>query len=237
MISFKDVNKWFGDLHVLKDINLTVAKGEVVVVCGPSGSGKSTLIRCINRLEPIQGGELVVDDMNVHANMLIIQPTLHPLLHMWYGEREIVTVGWLSAQHRELDPELSTDSRPYHRHKRLLPLEPGEPTEIPWASALRRFSKQSPNMLLYWEAIKTACMDGYRVFDFGRSSPDSGPFRFKQQWGARPLELHWYYRIFDGCIPDVSPTNPKYTALVGCWKRLPLPVANMVGSWITRSLP
>jgi predicted acyl esterase len=71
-----------------------------------------------------------IDDMNVHANMLIVQPTLHPLLHMWYGEREIVTVGWLSAQHRELEPELSTDSRPYHRHKQLLPLEPGKPTEI-----------------------------------------------------------------------------------------------------------
>jgi len=66
MISFKNVNKWFGELHVLQDINLEVAQGEVVVVCGPSGSGKSTLIRCINRLEPIQKGELVVDNMNVH---------------------------------------------------------------------------------------------------------------------------------------------------------------------------
>ncbi len=66
MISFKNVNKWFGDLHVLKHINLEIEKGEVVVVCGPSGSGKSTLIRCINRLEPIQEGELVVDGMKVH---------------------------------------------------------------------------------------------------------------------------------------------------------------------------
>jgi polar amino acid transport system ATP-binding protein len=66
MISFKNVNKWFGDLHVLNSINLEVEKGEVVVVCGPSGSGKSTLIRCINRLEPIQEGELIVDDMKVH---------------------------------------------------------------------------------------------------------------------------------------------------------------------------
>lgn len=66
MISFKNVNKWFGELHVLRDINLDVAHGEVVVVCGPSGSGKSTLIRCINRLEPIQKGELIVDGMKVH---------------------------------------------------------------------------------------------------------------------------------------------------------------------------
>jgi polar amino acid transport system ATP-binding protein len=66
MISFKNVNKWYGDLHVLNKIDLEVEKGEVVVVCGPSGSGKSTLIRCINRLEPIQEGELTVDGMKVH---------------------------------------------------------------------------------------------------------------------------------------------------------------------------
>ena len=66
MISYKNVNKWFGELHVLNNINLEVEQGEVIVVCGPSGSGKSTLIRCINRLEPIQEGELVVDGMAVH---------------------------------------------------------------------------------------------------------------------------------------------------------------------------
>ena len=66
MISYKNVNKWYGELHVLNKIDLEVEKGEVIVVCGPSGSGKSTLIRCINRLEPIQEGELVVDGMAVH---------------------------------------------------------------------------------------------------------------------------------------------------------------------------
>ena len=65
MIRFKHVNKWFGDLHVLQDINLHVTEGEVVVVCGPSGSGKSTLIRCINRLEPIQKGEIIVDGQSL----------------------------------------------------------------------------------------------------------------------------------------------------------------------------
>jgi polar amino acid transport system ATP-binding protein len=63
MVEFRNVNKWFGSLHVLKDINLQIAAGEVVVVCGPSGSGKSTLIRCINRLEQIQSGEIIVDGL------------------------------------------------------------------------------------------------------------------------------------------------------------------------------
>ena len=61
MIEFRKVNKWFGSLHVLEDIDLTIEAGKVVVVCGPSGSGKSTLIRCINRLETIQSGDIIVD--------------------------------------------------------------------------------------------------------------------------------------------------------------------------------
>ena len=65
MIKFKNVNKWFKELHVLNDINLEVKKGEVVVVCGPSGSGKSTLIRTVNQLEKIQSGEIWVGGVNV----------------------------------------------------------------------------------------------------------------------------------------------------------------------------
>ena len=70
MIEFKNVNKWFGDLHVLQNIDLDISKGEVIVVCGPSGSGKSTLIRCINGLEPIQEGELIVEDTHVHNSKI-----------------------------------------------------------------------------------------------------------------------------------------------------------------------
>jgi ABC-type polar amino acid transport system ATPase subunit len=65
MIEFRKVNKWFGSLHVLKDIDLLIKAREVVVVCGPSGSGKSTLIRCINKLERIQNGEIIVDGMSL----------------------------------------------------------------------------------------------------------------------------------------------------------------------------
>ena len=65
VIEFHQVNKWFGSLHVLRDIDLKIGAGEVVVICGPSGSGKSTLIRCINRLEAIQSGELTVDGMSL----------------------------------------------------------------------------------------------------------------------------------------------------------------------------
>ncbi len=66
MITLRNVNKWFGSHHVLKDVDLQVDEGEVLVICGPSGGGKSTLIRCINRLEPIQAGTIVVDGIAVH---------------------------------------------------------------------------------------------------------------------------------------------------------------------------
>ncbi|MEK9881017.1 MAG: ATP-binding cassette domain-containing protein, partial [Paracoccaceae bacterium] len=60
-ISINEMNKWYGSFHALRDIDLTVNRGERIVICGPSGSGKSTLIRCINALEEHQRGEIVVD--------------------------------------------------------------------------------------------------------------------------------------------------------------------------------
>ena len=68
IIQIKDVNKWFGDFQVLKDIDLEVAQKQKIVVCGPSGSGKSTLIRCINRLEEHQKGKIVVDGVELTEN-------------------------------------------------------------------------------------------------------------------------------------------------------------------------
>jgi len=65
IIEIKNLNKWYGDFHVLKDINLNVKKGEIIVVCGPSGSGKSTMIRCINYLEQFQEGSINVDGIDV----------------------------------------------------------------------------------------------------------------------------------------------------------------------------
>jgi general L-amino acid transport system ATP-binding protein len=68
-IEMRNVNKWFGDFHVLKDINMAVERGERIVVCGPSGSGKSTLVRCINRLEEHQEGDIVVDGVELTSDL------------------------------------------------------------------------------------------------------------------------------------------------------------------------
>ncbi|MES0100507.1 amino acid ABC transporter ATP-binding protein [Mesorhizobium sp. M0019] len=69
MIEAKAVSKWYGDFRALKDINLTVHKGERIVICGPSGSGKSTLIRCFNRLEAHQEGDITVNGVALHGKM------------------------------------------------------------------------------------------------------------------------------------------------------------------------
>ena len=74
IIEFSKVNKWFGEFHVLRDIDLSVAKGERIVVCGPSGSGKSTLIRCVNRLEEHQSGVLKVDGTELTDDVKSIEP-------------------------------------------------------------------------------------------------------------------------------------------------------------------
>jgi len=66
IIEMKDINKWYGEYHALKNVNFNVKQGEVVVICGPSGSGKSTLIRCINRLEEIEEGQLIVDGEDLY---------------------------------------------------------------------------------------------------------------------------------------------------------------------------
>ncbi|MEM6622201.1 MAG: amino acid ABC transporter ATP-binding protein [Pseudomonadota bacterium] len=68
-IVIRDMNKWYGEFHVLRDINLTVFRGERIVVCGPSGSGKSTLIRCINRLEEHQAGDIIVDGTELNSDL------------------------------------------------------------------------------------------------------------------------------------------------------------------------
>ena len=72
VIHISDMNKWFGNFHVLRDINLEVRKGERIVVCGPSGSGKSTLIRCINRLEEHQKGNIIVDGTELTTDLKTI---------------------------------------------------------------------------------------------------------------------------------------------------------------------
>jgi FemAB-related protein (PEP-CTERM system-associated) len=110
--------------------------------------------------------------------------------------------------------------------------------EVPWASSLREFRDRCPNNLLYWTMIQYAIENGFEIFDFGRSSPDDGPFRFKQQLGAEPIPLYWEYGLLDSQqMPDQSPRNPKFRLAVNAWKRMPLALATRLGPHIVRCIP
>jgi FemAB-related protein (PEP-CTERM system-associated) len=110
--------------------------------------------------------------------------------------------------------------------------------EIPWASTLRSANALNMNMLLYWEVLNFCIERGYPFFDFGRSSHDSGTFRFKKQWGAQPLQHYWQYWLADGSeLPALKPDSPKFRLLVACWRRLPVFVTRLIGPPIVRYLP
>ncbi len=110
--------------------------------------------------------------------------------------------------------------------------------EIPWASSLREYNHLSVNMLLYWESLRRATETGHQAFDFGRSTRDSGTYRFKRQWGAEPLPCHWHYWLSRHTdLPHLSPGNPKYRAALWLWQRFPVFLANLVGPHIVRHLP
>jgi serine/alanine adding enzyme len=110
--------------------------------------------------------------------------------------------------------------------------------EIPSASSLRDYNRISVNMLLYWTVLQYAIREGYRSFDFGRSTVGAGTYKFKKQWGAEPEQLHWHYCLPEGAeLPALNPQNPKYRLATRIWQHLPLGVANLLGPHIVRNLP
>lgn len=110
--------------------------------------------------------------------------------------------------------------------------------EIPWASSLRRYNNLSVNMLLYRSVLEWSISNGFGFFDFGRSSTDGATYRFKQQWGSEPVQLHWNYCLPDGNdLPSLSPDNPKFALFIAIWKRLPVFASNLIGPHIVRNLP
>lgn len=110
--------------------------------------------------------------------------------------------------------------------------------ELPWASALRKYFLYCPNNLLYWRAIERACNKKCKSFRFGRSSKDSGPYRFKKQWEALDQQLYYQYFLINGKeIPSVSPQNPKYQIAINLWKKIPLFITNFIGPHIIKYIP
>jgi len=114
----------------------------------------------------------------------------------------------------------------------------GDTLDIPFASTIREANPLSINMLLYSEVLKFAVRRGFKYFNFGRSTKDTGTYRFKQQWGAQPKQLYWHYGLVKrGGVPLLSPANPKYALMINVWKRLPIKLIKWMGPRIVKNIP
>jgi len=112
----------------------------------------------------------------------------------------------------------------------------GDQFELTWASSLREYNRESPNMLLYWSCMQRAIERGARTFNFGRCTPGSGTHRFKAQWGGRDPSL-WWYQYATETVATPSPKDSAYSWGPRLWRRLPARVATAVGPSIVRCIP
>lgn len=110
---------------------------------------------------------------------------------------------------------------------------------IPWASSLSEYSKISVNLYMYYNILDFVINGGAIEFDFGRSTIDSGTYKFKKQWGAEPQTCHWHQLLIDESEsePRLDTSQGKMKYVIEAWKRLPLPIANLLGPHIVKSIP
>ncbi|MFM8327446.1 MAG: FemAB family XrtA/PEP-CTERM system-associated protein [Pirellulaceae bacterium] len=110
-------------------------------------------------------------------------------------------------------------------------------TEVPSASSLRAYNATQCNMFLYWNLLSRAVERNSPLFDFGRSSVDSGTFKFKKQWGSIPAAAHWQYYLRRGSAEAMRPDQGANAKLVKIWQKLPLWVTRLAGPAIVRGIP
>ncbi|MEO6463707.1 MAG: GNAT family N-acetyltransferase, partial [Candidatus Eisenbacteria bacterium] len=114
----------------------------------------------------------------------------------------------------------------------------GDTLHDPWASSLRRSFALCPNPLVYWEAIRYAIGRGLARFDFGRSQPGSGTYRFKTQFGAVPVPLFYQYSLGAATqVPTLADQKATFDLAVRAWQRLPLTLARALGPRVRRLFP
>ncbi len=110
--------------------------------------------------------------------------------------------------------------------------------EAKWSASTSQYLSLKPNMFLYWNLFCFAGERGYKVFDFGRSTPNSGTHVFKMQWGSQTIPLHWAYWQPSGHeLPQVNTQNPKYTLAIRIWQKLPVGLTRAIGPALVRNLP
>ena len=139
--------------------------------------------------------------------------------------------------HMKRDAELCVVWQDHQPIAAALLTHQGETTEVPSASALRAYNHTSCNMILYWHLLQRAQARGAKVFDFGRSSVDSGTYRFKKQWGAMPYPTGWQqYAPGTGAKP-ITPETDQMQLAVKVWQKLPVWLTRLAGPQIIKGIP
>lgn len=110
-------------------------------------------------------------------------------------------------------------------------------TQVPTASSLRSHNFTNANMLMYWRLLCRAIERRSAAFDFGRSTLESGTYRFKKQWGAQPFPSVWQYYTRQGDVDERRPENPRYRRAIAIWRRLPVALTRLLGPPIVRGIP
>lgn len=110
-------------------------------------------------------------------------------------------------------------------------------TEVPSASSLRSWNPKGANMFMYRQLLSRAIQRGSHTFDFGRSSVDSGTYKFKTQWGAKPHPAIWQYYVRSGSVDEMRPDSDRNQKLVRIWQRLPVWLTKIIGPPIVRGIP
>jgi FemAB-related protein (PEP-CTERM system-associated) len=106
-----------------------------------------------------------------------------------------------------------------------------------YGGSIREYNRLAVNNFMYWMLIRYGCENGYRIFDFGRSKKGTGSFDFKKRWGQTIIDLPYrYHLVRSKSMPDTSPLNPKFALSIRLWRKLPLPVANILGPLISNNL-
>ena len=164
---------------------------------------------------------LYADNVHRHGTPALSRRYFETLQRIFGGDCEVMTV--TAPDGRPLSSVLT-----FYFRDEVLPYYAGDDLAARDLAA---------NDFKYWELMRRASERGYRLFDYGRSKRDTGPFAFKKNWGFEPQPLHYEYRLYQyDAIPQNNPMNPKYRTFIALWRRLPLTVANRLGPHIVRSL-
>jgi len=164
---------------------------------------------------------LYADNVHRHGTPALPKEYFRALLREFGEDCEILTV--LTAGGEPISSVLS-----FYFRDEVLPYYAGDRPDA------RQFGA---NDFKYWEVMRRAWERGCRIFDYGRSKRETGSYDFKKNWGFEPTPLQYEYDLIGAdTIPQNNPANPKYRALIGCWRLLPLPLANALGPLIVRNL-